>query len=388
MKSSSKKVAFIVSEYNPLHKGHIYHIEKTREMTGCEYVVAIMSGDYTQRGDATCAGVSERTTWALANGIDLVFVLPVLFASASADYFALGAMKVIQSLGIEGTVSFGSEHDDILSLKKIAQWLIDNEIMYYQSIREKLKTGISFATAREDVIRESVHVSDDFLNRSNVILGIEYIKNAIKLSLPVVFNSVKRQGAEYNDLSEQPIMSASGIRIQLYDGKDAWRRSVSHDVASYLTSHRVKRIDDAFSYLRYTITREGNEIGRYRDVNEGLENRIIESMLHAESWVDCINNVKSKRYSETHIRRAFTSIFLGITKSDFTYACEHRLPYVVLAGVSMKGRELIRTIKKVSDTPLISSLYRFPHKDYCVNATSLAVFQTNEIRSRRLYDLL
>lgn len=382
------KTAFIISEYNPMHNGHVYHIQKTRELTGCTHVVAIMSGVFTQRGDATCLDLKKRVECALLNGIDAVVVLPVFFSSASADYFAMGAMKVIKSLGISGTVSFGAENDDRELLMTIARWLVENEDVFHAKMRTILKSGIPYAVARENVISHAIPIPQGFLQRSNVILGVEYIKNALKMQLPIKFSVIKRTGADYNDVREQEIMSASGIRASVSSGNTAWQTAVPEKVAACIRNSQWKSIESAFPLLRFTVAREGKSIARYRGVTEGLENRIIDACKLATDWQNCIARVKSKRYTETYIRRALTSVVLGITKDAFESACTNRLPYIELAGVSVTGRTLIREIRKTSETPLITSLYTYPHKDYCVSEESLRLFADTEVRTRHIYELL
>lgn len=382
------KTAFIISEYNPMHNGHVYHITRTREITECSYVIAIMSGVFTQRGDASCLDLKKRAECALVNGIDAVVVLPVFFSSASADYFALGAMKVIQALGLTGTISFGAEHDDHTLLMTVARWLVENEEYFHETMRTVLKSGVPYAVARESIIAEVVDIPDGFLQRSNVILGIEYIKNAMKMNLPVDFTVIKRLGADYNDTRVQEIMSASGIRTAMAKGSKEWLHAVPENVVQAIHSSQWKSIDAAFGFLQYTIAREGKAIKKYRGVIEGLENRIIEAVRVSSDWRDCVARIKSKRYTETAIRRVLTSILLGITKEDFDRACATRLPYIELAGVSTTGRALIRKIKNSSETPLITSLYAYPHKDYCVAEETFRLFAETEIRTRQIYRLL
>ncbi len=289
----SKKVAFIVSEYNPLHNGHMYHIQKTRKMTGADFIVAVMSGYFTQRGDAACLPFPVRAECAIRNGIDAVLTLPVFFSTASADYFALGAMKVIQALNIPGTISFGAEHDAVQMLTDIAGALHTHEEEYYSIVREELKKGIPYVKAREHAVRSFLQVPEGILERSNNILGIEYIKNALKLQLPVTFTAVKRIGADYNDITEQPVMSASGIRANISEKQDAWKNSVPADVAELLEQNRFRSIENALPFIAYTVAREGRDIHRYRDVNEGLENRIIGALRTAKYWKECVASINS-----------------------------------------------------------------------------------------------
>ena len=223
------KVLGIVGEYNPFHNGHLYHLEESKKITGSTYTVAIMSGNFTQRGSTSLIDKWSKVEMAIQNGIDLVIELPVLYATSSAENFADGAVKILDSLKVVDYISFGSETSDIDALNKLADVLYKEPKKYKTLLSHELNKGISFPKARENAlmmylndIRKYVNV----LSSPNNILGIEYLKALKKYKSNIQPISIARYEAGYNDISYSGnIASATAIRnIVKNGGFDILRR--------------------------------------------------------------------------------------------------------------------------------------------------------------------
>ena len=187
------KILGIIAEYNPFHNGHLYHLENSKKITGCEYTIAIISGNFTQRGSTSIVDKWQKTKMALSNGIDLVIELPTLYAISSSENFADGAIKILNSLNIVDYLAFGTETNDISKLDKIAEILSDEPTEYKSILSNELKKGISFPKARENAL--SIYLNNDeysnILSFPNNILGIEYLKKNSIINFWVLLLIVK-----------------------------------------------------------------------------------------------------------------------------------------------------------------------------------------------------
>ena len=173
------KILGIISEYNPFHLGHLYHLEKSKEIVNPDYTVAIMSGNFVQRGDSAIIDKWSRTEMALNNGIDLVIELPLVYSISSAENFAMGAIKIIDSLNMDTTISFGSENGNISVLNDVAKVLVNEPPEYLSILNHNLSLGESFPKAREHAVLmylNDIRKYANVLSESNNILGIEYLK--------------------------------------------------------------------------------------------------------------------------------------------------------------------------------------------------------------------
>jgi len=216
------KVLGIVVEYNPFHNGHLYHLQASRASCRADCVVGVMSGNFTQRGEPAIINKWARTEMALLNGVDLVIELPCAYAMASAEYFAFGAVKLLDSLGAVDTLCFGSESGNIQKLAEVASILADEPILYKQALKTSLASGKSFPAARQEALSNYLNslLGRDYLSDAitspNNILGIEYLKALIKLNSKIVPISIERKGSGYHSLElSGEICSATAIRKTL-----------------------------------------------------------------------------------------------------------------------------------------------------------------------------
>ena len=214
------KVLGIVSEYNPLHSGHVYHIKASLEKTGATHTICVMSGHFVQRGEPALVDKWARTTMALQSGIDLVLELPVVFSCASAELFAYGAVRTLHHTGIVDYLSFGSEQGELGSLWRIASALYDEPAVYRDLLRKHLSDGHSFPVAREKALTGYLRgLPENIMSQSNNILAIEYLKALKSLRSNMQPTTIKRHGSSYQStVINQSFSSASAIRSFLKDG--------------------------------------------------------------------------------------------------------------------------------------------------------------------------
>lgn len=383
-----KKFIFVIAEYNPFHKGHKYHIEKTKKEIDCNNLIIILSGNFVQRGEPAILNQDIRAKMAVKNGADLVIKLPTLYSTASSDFFTFGAIKIIKELNVSGYLSFGSETGELNKLVEVGRYLAKYENEYFQQIRKFLKNGISVPEAREKFINK-VFGSEHLLKGSNNLLGIDYIKNIYKFNIEnkVKPFTVKREGKDYNDTSYGDIMSATGIRnILKSDGKN-WEKSVPKNIRS-LFNTKYRKVESIFPFLKKIIIREGTSIKKYRGIVEGLENLLYNSVNKTNSYDDLIDELLTKRYTKSFLKRSLLSIFLNIKKESFNYLNKRRYPFLEIIDFNKKGQNIIKKLTKNSSIPLIHNVKKYPWKNYYTVDKTLNLMRDLEIRTNQLYDLL
>lgn len=364
------KVLGIIGEYNPFHNGHLYHLEQSKKMTGSTYTVAIMSGNFTQRGSSSLIDKWSKTEAAIHSGIDLVLELPVLYATSSAENFAEGAIKILNSLKVVDYLSFGAETSNIDILEKFADVLYREPREYKNILSHELKKGLSYPKARENAllmylndIRKYVNV----LSSPNNILGIEYLKALKKFKSNIRPVSIARFEAGYNDIGYSGnIASATAIRnIVKNGGFDILRRllpapSYSILIQNIKQGHIIPDLSVFEKQIIYNLRKmDTSEIAELPDVSEGLEFAIKNAANSCNSVVELLNIIKSKRYTSTRIQRILLYSLLGITKKDMDLS-KKVTPYVRVLGLNKRGKFLISEIAKANPRlEIITSVKRF-----------------------------
>ena len=364
------KVLGIVCEYNPFHNGHLYHLEELKKITGSNYSIAIMSGNFTQRGSTAIIDKWSRTETALKAGIDLVIELPTLYAISSAENFADGAIHILDSLKIVDYVGFGAETSDIDVLDNIADVLYNEPRAYKTLLSHELNKGISFPKARENAlliylnnIRKYVNV----VSAPNNILGIEYIKALKKYKSIIKPISIARFEAGHNDLSyHSNIASGTTIRNIIKNGNfDILRRLVPESTYSILMdnikqTHIVPDLSVFERQIFYNLRKMSiEEIRNLPDVTEGLEFSIKKAANSCNSIYEFLNIIKSKRYTSTRLQRILLYSLLGITKKDMVLS-KKVTPYIRVLGLNNKGKFMISEIAKANPKlEIITSVKRF-----------------------------
>ncbi len=352
------RVLGIIAEYNPFHNGHLYHIAKSKEETGAQYVVAVISGNFVQRGNTSIVNKWVKTRMALSNGVDLVIELPTIYSTSSAENFAEGAIKILNSLGIVDTISFGMEAKDISTLNNIANVLYTEPKEYVTMLTHELKKGNSFPKARENALMMYLNDIKRYANvmaGSNNILGIEYLKALKKTKSTITPVGIKREKVLYNDkYIVDEFASATAIRKMLMTKELNDIRKVMPR-SSYLLlgeelkdGHYVIDISRFEREILYTLRKMTvQEIANLPDVSEGLENSIKNAADSCNTLEELINIVKTKRFTQTRIQRILIYSLLGITKKQMETS-KKITPYVRVLGFDNKGKELISEMMNIN----------------------------------------
>ena len=368
------KVVGIIAEYNQFHNGHLYHLLQAKDLAQADYVVAVISGNFTQRGDTSIVDKWTKAYMAICGGCDLVLELPTVYSISSAENFASGAIKILDSLKIVDSIAFGAEASDLATLNNIANVLYTEPRGYTNILTHELQKGISFPSARENAIL--MYLNDikryaNILNSPNNILAIEYLK-ALKTQKsnmnPIM---VKRSKVYYNDdRIVDDFASATAIRklIKRREYEDL-RKVVPRSTYKILSrqirdGNIVLGLENFEKEIIYTLRKMSiREIANLPDVSEGLENLIKNSADNCNDMSKLIANIKSKRYTQTRIQRILLYALLGIDKKMMEDS-KKVTPYVRVLGFTNKGKELISEINKRNPKiNMITSVKKFIEKN-------------------------
>ena len=352
------RVLGIIAEYNPFHNGHLYHIAKSKEETGSQYVIAVISGNFVQRGNTSIVNKWIKARMALLNGVDLVIELPTIYSISSAENFAEGAIKILNSLGVVNTLSFGMEAKDVSTLNNIANVLYTEPKEYITMLSHELKKGNSFPKARENALMMYLNDIKRYANvmaGSNNILGIEYLKAMKKTKSIITPVGIKREKVLYNDkYIVDEFASATAIRKmlmtkELNDISKVMPRSSYLQLGEELKlGHYVIDISRFEKEIIYTLRKMSvEEIANIPDVSEGLENSIKNAADSCNTLTELINIVKTKRFTQTRIQRILLYSLLGITKKQMEIS-KKVTPYVRVLGFNNKGKELISEMMRLN----------------------------------------
>ena len=374
-------IAGIIVEYNPMHNGHINHINLCRKHTKADAVVAVLSGNFVQRGTPSILDKWTKARMALNNGVDLVIELPVIYSLSSAEFFAQGAVSILNSLGVVSSLCFGTEYPDIESIKKISSILVEEPLLFKEKLKEHLASGFDFPTARSLALKEIT--SDDladYLEKPNSILGIEYCKSLIKFKSNIIPYAVKREGSYTDACLNNNFSSASSIRKYLKSGNDIelLKNHVPINVfndLTFLNSLGYNFIDynHMMPFLKYKFYTNKDSIKNLPDVSEGIENRIFMAMNQAATFEELISLVKTKRYTHSRISRILTQFFIGFDSFDSKKLRKERAPYARVLGFNEKGAMILKKAKSCASIPLITKIKpnEFEVMDLEIQATNV-----------------
>lgn len=385
-------VCGIVSEYNPLHLGHKYQIDRLRVEADVDTIVAVMSGNFVQRGEPALLDKWARAKMALEAGCDLIVELPLVFAVSSADDFALGAMKLLSLLEVD-SISFGMELCDRDRLEDYALRLKSED--YDLRLRELLIQGYSYSQAsNKALLREGEELG------SNTILGLAYIRAMETLGLKLGLLPITRRGSAYNDGdSYKPYASALAIRESLFRKIVDWKQieaSMPKVAFEILYSrHKYVHPDDLSKLLLSRIYRLKTEgLRAVKGVVEGLEHRIYEIAMTNPNYSDFASEVSSKRYTEAGIKRVFLNIIFGIEKGRLVEDVAG-LDYIRVLGFNEKGRRQLAKLRRKGGVKILANLARDIKKlrprsnllSYDVEASSIYSLLCDDINANSDYKL-
>ena len=373
------KAVGLVTEYNPFHNGHLYHLNKAMELTGVDISVAVMSGDFVQRGEPAVLDKYTRTSMALNSGVNLVVELPVNYAVSSAESFAAGALKVLDYIKAD-SIAFGSESGDIERLSKLAHILCDNEDTLYKEISKYTANGISYAAARQKVVEKLTDKDTAaLLTSSNNILAVEYLKAIIKNNYAIKPYTVQRQGDSYNDTDiRSEYASATALRENLkadniseYIPVKAGLILSSNTNYIYpddITEALFTRLLDILFASNYDKNVFIENVMQYPDVSKEIAGRLYKSAMDmitrtvpqrseskdnwAFSFGSLCEHIKTKEVPLSRIKRALVRITLGLDKKHMEKYSN--APYIRVLGFDKKGQEYLSYIRKTVEVPLIT----------------------------------
>ena len=356
----------IITEYNPFHNGHEYHLEKAKSSTDCDGVICIMSGNFVQRGEPAIIDKWQRTSMALKNGVDLIIELPTYYALSSAEFFAEGSVSILNALGVVNNIFFGSESGDIDLLSTIAKTLVLEDPSFKSLLKAYLNKGLTFAKARELALIEFLNneTLTEILSSSNNILGIEYLKALFKLNSTILPKTLKREGANYNEKNlTTAFASATSIREAIKSNKtlnnlDNFMPKPSLELFTQLQEKEYPFVfsEDMFKFIKLKLLTNCINFNNLSEAKEGLDNKLLKEIITSNSYDQFIFNIKSKRYTYTKISRLLTQIFIGFDNNTFKSIDINEHLYARVLGFNKKGRDMLSIIKQSSSIPLITKI--------------------------------
>ena len=331
-----KNVVGLVVEYNPFHNGHLHHIQEIDKLFEDNIKIAVMSGDFVQRGEPSLLNKFEKTKVALSHGIDIVIELPAFYSCQSAEIFARGSVNILDKLSCSHIV-FGSESNDLDKLKKIATISLTKEF---------LAEGFSYPTAFSKAL------FDEKLG-SNDTLALEYLKAIKVLNSKIIPHSIKREKTGYYDDEKENFASASYIRKKILSlDKDKINLSFAKDLVPKFSFDTLEKnfsnlisLENFYDLIRYEILKNKEDLKNIQDMEVGLENRLYESALKNLDFNCFFNEILSKRLTISRLQRILLHILLGLTK-DVTNNTKFSIPFVKILGFSKKGQEYLNFLKK------------------------------------------
>lgn len=424
------KIVGLITEYNPFHNGHLYHIRKSKELTGADYCIALMSGSYVQRGAPAIYDKYVRASMALSSGADLVLEMPVAFSTASAREFATYGVALFTALGAVDSICFGSESGDIAPLSRIAGLLADEPEEFSRTLKECLKQGMTYPEARHQALLSSLTPDEQAVLASpNNILGIEYIRAGMALGSPLRFHTIRREGQAYHDTAvlsgignpDRCLASASAIRRIVASGLNPPGPSASQDLPASLdlpgsldfpgsldlpdspetvttdslssmvpacvhrmiTREQPVFSDDFSSILNYRILK-GDWAG-IADLTPELDARIRKSALSPVSFEERIQELKTRQLTYTRVSRALLHLILNLHESDVgLYKENGYAPYARVLGFRKDFLPLLSSLKRYSFVPLITKL---ADAGKLLDGTALSMLG-QEIEAAHIYQMI
>jgi len=362
------KVNGIIAEYNPFHNGHLYQMDVSRRMTGADYTIVIMSGDFVQRGAPALLDKHRRAEMALRCGADLVLGLPAIYSVSSAEYFSMGAVSALDKLGVVTHLCFGSECGNVDIMTKAARILVEEPEEFSSTMRQYLKQGVSYPNARNWAMFLNypfLEAYRDVFATPNNILGIEYIKALLRRNSEITPVTVLRTGAGYHDrMADTEYCSALALRQALYAGQtpdfmksqiptEAWKiLQQSLEDSSCICSNDFSDL----LYYKLLLERE-NGYEKYLDVSEDLSDRIRNSLDSYRDYDNFCDLLKTKNMTYTRISRCLLHILLNIRQEDIEFCKKlDYAPYARVLAMRKDAHELLSAIKKQSSIPLVTKL--------------------------------
>lgn len=391
------KTVGIIAEYNPFHNGHAYQIATAKKMTGADYCIVVMSGDFVQRGTPAIMDKYSRAQSALQNGADLVLELPVYYATSSAEYFASGAVALLHKLGVTDTLCFGSECGDIDILSALAEALLTETPQFKRVLKQQMKSGASYPQARNHALSAtSPHLTGSLhvLQSPNNILGLEYIKAIKKRKSNIQPYTLNRLGAGYHSVNmESSYSSALAIRESISRTEDIINIKEQVPDAVYHTmeaayGHTFPILpNDLSALIAYKLLMEQNSgYTSYLDIDTAFSDRLIHTLPAYVDYASFCEQLKTKNMTYTRVARNLLHILLNIYQKDMDSFCaEDHVYYAKMLGFKKESEPLLSAIKERSEIPLLSKL---ADADNAINHKNGQKLFAADIRAGHIYSLL
>lgn len=345
------KILGIIVEYNPFHNGHIYHIQKAKEITQCDYTIAVMSSSFVQRGEPAIIDKWQRSQLAIEYGIDLVIELPFIYSCQSADYFAKGAIDLLHAIGVTD-ICFGSEDGKIDTFIEIAYAIQKHSLQYNDLIKKAMKNGLRYPDACNQALKIILNKE---IKTPNDLLGLSYVKEIIMNQYPITPHCFQRTN-NYHDTKLQNIASATAIRQAIFQHQDITHSLPHHEYYQ----NDIYQLNDFYPYLRYQIlTSSADTLRNYHMIDEGLENALKKYIVDSYDMENLIQCLLSKRYTRPRIQRMIIHILMKNTKKEIQDAMN--IDYLRILAMNNKGRAYLNKIKKVCSYKIITNYTSYSH---------------------------
>lgn len=393
------KAVGLITEYNPFHYGHLYHLQQSRLQAEADVCVAVMSGHFLQRGEPALLDKWLRARMALGSGVDLLVELPLPWACNSAPIFADGAVFCLQQCRVDA-LCFGSESGSLVELKSAVEWLRGHADLIDEESRKLLRQGKTWPQARSSVAAqyEAAPVIQEALQHPNNILGLEYLRAIAETSCPVVPMTIKRIGAGYHQESVvNELASATGIRMRVAKGEsvDAFIPDVVSSILSIaLHGGMTVNQEHLFRLLVYALQQDDKELDRIYQVDIGVGRRMQEAAVMATDYVTLVDSVKSRQLTRTRIQRLLSYVLLGLDAGVMKELLDCGPLYLHVLGHSKVGEAFLHARRKDFELPLIANYSRIQRqlkRHYAASPEKLRLAQEQlklELRASRVFSML
>ncbi len=389
------KVIGLITEYNPFHFGHKYHLEESKKITDSTHSIAIMSGSFVQRGEPSIVDKWTKAKMAIDNGVDLVIELPFVYSTQTAELFAYGAVNILDKINVVDSLCFGTELGELEPLKELAQIFVDEPAPYRAHLKHFLSLGFSFSVSRSMAIEQYFNLKNSnnsiILKGSNNILAIEYLKALYKLNSNIKPVAIKRMGSNYKDMEVlEGFASATSIRSQIFQSGLTSVESLLPKQSFialreykdlYNNFNSLDNYQDILNYLLLTIT--PCELKEFLHMEPGLENRILKISETSKDINQILRSITTKRYPLTKIQRIFVHMLNNINGQTINQLYKNTPEYIRILGSNKKGFEIINKIKRNSNIQIITK-----YSDYkCLNNTEINNFLFFEEKATNIFFL-
>ncbi|GHI01268.1 nucleotidyltransferase [Neobacillus kokaensis] len=367
------KAVGLIVEYNPFHNGHAFHLQASKEAANADVVIAVMSGNFLQRGEPALVSKWYRTQMALQNGVDLVFELPYHFAVQKAETFASGAVSILDAAGCE-SLCFGSESGDISAFLQTISFLQEKQGFFNENIKRHMATGISYPKAIS-LAYQGLSGAEKFLNlaKPNNILGFQYIKAILEQNSKLEPLTIARKHADYHDehFASETIASATSIRKAIFSEEmesanigqyvpEPTNRLLQQYKREYGGFHCWERYWDLLQYQLVTTNLE--ELKEIYEMEEGLENRLMAAALSSTNFQEYMQRIKTKRYTWTRLQRLSVHVLTNTKKTEMK-SMPQKAAYLRLLGMTETGKEYLNKRKKQFNLPIVAKLSAFKEEE-------------------------